>query len=102
MEKGKTSVLDLLRQKPWDEGPGAAKDSGGHCRVGSGPRGPHTRSRIFCPSLPLASYFLSSSFPTSQMQNHELFCSWVANENIMSAFQHLPALTCHRQGLGMC
>ena len=28
--------------------------------------------------------------PTPQMQNRELFCCCAANENIMSAFQHLP------------
>lgn len=28
--------------------------------------------------------------PTPQTQNRELFCCWAANENIMSAFQHLP------------
>lgn len=40
--------------------------------------------------------------PISQTQNHELFCCWAANKNIMSAFQYLLAPACHRLGLGMC
>lgn len=67
-------VLDPLRQKPWDNGPGAVEDKGGHLWVGSGPRspreakkgdfrGPYTRSRIFHPGPLPASCPLSSSFP---------------------------------------
>lgn len=74
MEEARTLVLDLLGQKPWDEGPGAVEDAGGHLWVGSEPRGLrqakkgdsrgfHTRSRIFSPGPPPASCLLSSSFP---------------------------------------
>lgn len=43
------------------------------------------------PFSPLALPASSRSFPTPQTQKpRELFCCWAANENIMSAFQHLP------------
>lgn len=57
MEEARTAVLDLLWQ-PWDEGPGATEDSGGHRWVGSGLRGPHMRSRMFHSGPPLASCLL--------------------------------------------
>lgn len=76
MEEARTSVLDLLWQ-PWDEGPGAAEDSGGHHWVGSGSRGPHTRSRMFHPGPPLASCLLSSALATPQTQT--INCSAVGH-----------------------
>lgn len=73
---GQDLVLDLLWQ-PWNEGPGATEDSSGHCWVGSGPRDPHTRSRMFHPGPPLASCLLSSSFSAPQMQTNN--CSAVGH-----------------------
>lgn len=105
-------VLDLLGQKPRDEGLEAAEDAGGHCWVGSGFRGPRQAKKGFqrptqgleysfliCRQLPAFSPFPS---PTSQMQNDESFCCWAANKNIMSAFQHLLVPACHHLGLGIC
>lgn len=68
--------------------------------MGAGPRGPrwaekggsaaHTQG-LDCSAVSTAGFLPSLPFSTPQTRNCELFCCWVANKNITSAFQYLLA-----------